>query len=285
MPKIGIQQLQLRNNLRTQKQINETFKTLEEYGYEGIELCGFMIRKTPFIVRILMALFGMRIGNVGKHDWPTIMDDSNLKVLSIHEDLNYVLSNHQKVIDEAKTYHTDKIVITGMHNFDYTSMSAINDLCTKLNRAGDLLSNANIKLYYHNHNCEFRKLEEGKTAFDYIIEKTNGEFINFELDCYWAVDAGVDVVKLLKKLGSRVELLHVTDRGSRKVGKDSSIIKTNSVELGLGNINYEEIFDIAIENSVNSIILESHKNWINKSALESAKLSGTYLQKKLNTIH
>lgn len=47
-----------------------------------------------------------------------------------------------------------------------------------------------------------------------------------------AQDAGVDTVSLLKRIGSRLSMLHVSDRGIRPVGKAGSILKADFLELG-----------------------------------------------------
>lgn len=35
------------------------------------------------------------------------------------------------------------------------------------------LKEAGVELLYHNHNCEFLKVEPGKTAYDLILSETD----------------------------------------------------------------------------------------------------------------
>jgi len=277
----AIQQFQLRTVLRNEKMARETLKALKDSGYNGIELCGFMIRKVPYIVRILTFFAGMPIGRSGKLNWKQLITESGLKVVSIHEDLGSILNNPQKIIEEAKAYRTNCIVVTGMHRFDYSNKQAVLELADKLNRAGEILKEGGIYLLYHNHNCEFRKVESGKTAFQLLMEKTEASYVNFEFDSYWAIEAGCNAFELMNKLGKRMKLYHINDRGTRVTGRTGSILKSDSMELGHGNINLLELVEIAKKIGVEAIILETHKNWVDKSPVKSFQLSAEFLNKHI----
>lgn len=275
----AIQQFQLRTVVRNEKMARETLQALKYSGYNGIELCGFMIRKVPFIVRILTFFAGMPIGRSGKLNWKQLIAESELKVVSIHEDLGSILDNPQNIIKEAKAYGTTNIVVTGMRRFDYSNKQAVLDLADKLNRAGEILKEYGINLLYHNHNCEFRKVETGETAFQLLLEKTEPQYVNFEFDSYWAIEAGCNALELMNKLGKRMKLYHINDRGTRVTGRTASILKSDSMELGYGNINLLELIEFAKKSGVEAIILETHKNWIDHSPVKSFELSAKFLNK------
>jgi sugar phosphate isomerase/epimerase len=275
----AIQQFQLRTVLRTESKARETLQLLEKAGYDGIELNGFMIKKMPMIVRMLTRMAGMPMGRSGNLDWKKLMSESGLKVVSVHEDLGSILNRTQEIIEEAKTFGTEYVVVTGMHHFDYSDKKAVLELIDKLNRAGKLLKEGGINFLYHNHNCEFRKVEPGKTAYDLILENTDPQYVNFEFDSYWAAEAGVDVLDLMETLGERMKLHHINDRGTRATGRTSSILKSDSMELGYGNMNLTAMVETAKKYGVKAIILESHKNWIDKSSIKSFQVSADFLNK------
>ncbi len=281
MPIKAIQQFQLRTVIGKEEQAANTLKSVKAAGYEGIELNGFMIKKMPFIVRALTSLAGMPIGNSGKLDWQKLISDSGLKVVSIHEDLGSILKRTNEVVEEAKAFGTDKIVITGMHRFDYSNRDAVVELASKLNNAGKMLKEHCISFLYHNHNCEFRRVESGETAFQLLFENTDTKYVNFEYDSYWAAEAGCDTVEIMKYLGKRMKLYHINDRGIRKKGPAGSIMKSDSMELGYGNMNLKALMETAKLIGVEAIILESHKNWIDKSPIKSMELSAEYLNENI----
>lgn len=72
-----------------------------------------------------------------------------------------------------------------------------------------------MELLYHNINCEFLKVEPGKTAYDLILSETDASCVNFELDSYWPTEAGVNALELMRKLDTRMKLYHINDRGTR----------------------------------------------------------------------
>lgn len=275
----AVQQFQLRTVMGTEKKAKEALKLMIEAGYDGIELCGFMIKKMPLSIRILTRLAGMPMGKSGNLDWKKLIKESGLKVASVHEDLGTILRVPEVVIEEAKTFHTKYVVVTGMHHFDYSDKDAVMEMIEKLNKAGKILKEGGISFLYHNHNCEFRKVEHGKTAFDLIIEKTDPEYVNFEFDSYWTAEAGVDPLAMMERLGERIRLYHINDRGTRVNGKTSSILKSDSMELGYGNMNLTAMVDVAKKNGVEAIILETHKNWVDKSPIKSFQLSADFMKK------
>lgn len=275
----AVQQFQLRTLMGTEKKAKEALKLMIEAGYNGIELCGFLIKKMPLSIRILTRLAGMPMGKSGNLDWKKLIEESGLKVASVHEDLGTILRVPEVVIEEAKTFHTKYVVVTGMHHFDYSDKDAVMEMIEKLNKAGKILKEGGISFLYHNHNCEFRKVELGKTAFDLIIEKTDPEYVNFEFDSYWTAEAGVDPLAMMEKLGERIRLYHINDRGTRVNGKTSSILKSDSMELGYGNMNLTAMVDVAKKNGVEAIILETHKNWVDKSPIKSFQLSADFMNK------
>ncbi|GFZ33122.1 hypothetical protein CSC2_36480 [Clostridium zeae] len=275
----AIQQFQLRTVLGTEKKARETLQLVEKAGYNGIELNGFMIKKMPMVVRMLTRMAGMPMGRSGNLHWKKLMAESNLKVVSVHEDLGSILNRTQEIIDEAKAFGTEYVVVTGMHHFDYSDKKAVLELIDKLNRAGKMLKEGGIHFLYHNHNCEFRKIEPGKTAFELIMENTDPQYVNFEFDSYWATEAGVDALGLMETLGERMKLYHINDRGTRVTGKTGSILKSDSMELGYGNMNLTAMIETAKKCGVKAIILESHKNWIDKSPVKSFQVSADFLNK------
>lgn len=282
MAKKAVQQIMLGTVTKNEVQARETLKQIKKAGYDGIELNGFMIRPSSFLVRIMTKAAGMPVGKGGQFDWKQLLDQTGLCCVSLHEDLGTIQREPETVIKEAEKFGTDKIVITGMYRFDYSDKEAVRKLTKDLNHSGEVLKGSGIQLLYHNHNCEFRKVEPEKTAYDMIIEETNPEYVNFELDSYWPAEAGVPATALMKKLGDRMKLYHINDRGTKVNGPSMTpILKSDSMELGYGNMNLKELVKQALDVKVDAIILESHKNWPEKSPVRSLQLSAEFLKQHM----
>lgn len=279
MINLAVQQIMLGTVTGNETDARNTLRRIKAAGYDGIELNGFMIKPTSFMVRALTKAAGMPTGKGGKLDWKALLDDTGLKAVSIHEDLGSIERDVKAVAEEAHRFQTDKVVITGMYRFDYRDATVVDELCRRLNEAGEKLKSEGISLLYHNHNIEWLDCG-GVCAYQRIVDGTNPEYINFEFDSYWPTEAGVDAYSTMKMLGDRLKLYHINDRGTKVIKTPMTpILKSDSMELGTGNMNLEAMIELVKLEGVDSIILESHKNWIDKDPIKSLEISGEYLKK------
>lgn len=278
MPVKAVQQIMLGTVTGTEQKARETLRRIKAAGYDGIELNGFMIRPTPLMVQMLTKMAGMPTGKGGKLDWASLVTEAELSVVSIHEDLGTIQRETEMVIAEAKKFKTSNVVITGMYRFDYSDKNAVQKLADDLNEAGERLLTEGVHLLYHNHNCEFRKVMPEKTAYQILIEETDPKFVNFEFDSYWPTEAGIFAYNLMQQLGTRLKLYHINDRGSRLSGASMTpILASDSMELGYGNMDLKSLVKQAKGVGVEAVILESHKNWAEKSPLKSLELSAEFM--------
>ena len=281
MARKAVQQFMLGSVLKNESAVRETFSAMKTAGYDSIELCGFMLHPMGFAVRMLTKAAGMPVGSGGDLDWERLVKESGLHVVSVHQDLGSIERDAKAVAAEARKFGTDKIVITGMYRFDYGDETAVHDLANRLNAAGKALAEQGIRLLYHNHNCELRKVNPQKCAYDILLAETDPEYVNFEFDSYWFTEGGADAKQWMHRLGSRMKLWHINDRGTRMTGPAMTpILKTDSMELGTGNMDLEGLAALAKENGVEAVILESHRNWIENSPVKSLQLSAQWLNKR-----
>ena len=279
--KKAVQQIMLGTVTGNESRARETLQRIKAAGYDGLELNRFMIHPSSLMVRMMTRAAGMPTGNGGKLDWHALLRESGLSVISLHADLGSLEREADAVIAEAKSFSTDKVVITGMYRFDYSDETAVRELAERLNRAGEMLAAQGIRLFYHNHNVEL--LHAGsRRAYDVLLDETDPEKVNFEFDSYWFTEGGADAKAWMKKLGGRMRLWHVTDRGSRHSGSAMTpILKADSMELGDGSMDLEGLLAIAKENDVEAVVLESHKNWVDNDPVRSLERSALWLNERV----
>lgn len=278
MARKAVQQFMLGSVLKNEASVKETLASIREAGYDSIELCGFMLHPMGFLVRMLTKAAGMPVGSGGNLDWERLVKESGLHVVSIHQDLGSIERDARVVAEEARRFGTDTVVITGMYRFDYGSEEAVRQLAHRLNEAGERLAEQEIRLLYHNHNCELRKTGGQKCAYDILLDETDSAYVGFEFDSYWFTEGGADAKWWMRRLGSRMKLWHINDRGTRLAGPAMTpILKTDSMELGTGNMDLDGLTEIARQNGVEAVILESHRNWIDNSPVKSLQLSAKWL--------
>ncbi|MDO4861560.1 MAG: TIM barrel protein [Eubacteriales bacterium] len=279
--KKAVQQIMLGTVTGNESRARETLQRIKAAGYDGLELNRFMIHPSSLMVRMMTRAAGMPTGNGGKLDWHALLRESDLSVVSLHADLGSLEREADAVIAEAKSFSTDKVVITGMYRFDYSDETAVRELAERLNRAGEALGAQGIRLFYHNHNVEL--LHAGsRRAYDVLLDETDPEKLSFEFDSYWFTEGGADAKVWMKRLGRRMRLWHVTDRGSRHSGSAMTpILKSDSVELGDGSMDLDGLLAIAKENGVEAVVLESHKNWVDNDPVRSLERSALWLNERV----
>jgi len=274
----AVQQIMLGSVTKNETQARETLRRISAAGYDGVELNRFMIHPSGMMVRALTRMAGMPTGKGGRLDWETLIRESGLKVSALHTDLGSLEQNPEETLADAEKFGTDVIVITGMYRFDYSNAENMRKLAERLNTAGESLRKSGKRLLYHNHNIELTRTGDGRRAFEILIDETDAENVNFEFDSYWFADGGAEPAAWARKLGKRMQAWHVTDRGCRVNGQSMTpILKEDSVELGCGNMDLEGLMEIARENGTKTVVLESHRNWVEKDPVRSLEISAEWL--------
>ncbi len=274
----AVQQFMLGSVMNNEAQARDTLQKMKEAGYGGIELCGFMIHPTGFLVRMMTKAAGMPVGRGGKLNWKSIVRDSGLRVVSLHTDLGSVERDAAAVAAEAREFGTKYAVITGMYRFPYGEEKAVRELAARLDRAGEALKKEGIDLLYHNHNCELQRVNGEVRGYDILLSGTDPAAVNFEFDSYWFAEGGADPLTWMERLGDRMKLWHINDRGARLSGPAMTpILNTDSAELGTGNLPLEALTEQAKSVGIEAVVLESHRNWIDKSPVKSLELSAKWL--------
>ena len=276
----AVQQFMLGTVTGREKQARQTLEAMAAAGYNGIELCGFMVRPANLAVRLLTSAAGMPVGGGGKLDWAKLTREAGLQVVSLHQDLDTLEKDPDAVLQQAERYGTQTVVITGMYGFDYGSREQVERLADRLNQAGKILAERGGELLYHNHNCELQKPIPGVTAYELLMDRLDENYVNFEFDSYWFAEGGADPLAWMVKLGSRMKLWHINDRGARHTGPAMTpILKTDSMELGDGNLDLDALTRQAKAVGIRAVILESHRNWVDGSPVKSFQRSAQYLNR------
>ena len=142
------------------------------------------------------------------------------------------------------------------------------DLADRFNKAGEVYYKNGIILTYHNHNCEFKKIN-GELVLDLIYNNTNPKYLQGEIDTYWVQSGGCDPIEWCKKLSGRLPLLHLKDY---KINAESQIVFG---EIGYGNLNWKSIVSEAEKSGCEWFIVE--QDVCPGDPFDSLKMSYDYL--------
>ena len=115
-----------------------------------------------------------------------------------------------QVLDDAVTLGSPLVVVPFAAPDRFKTIEGVHAVADELNAALPLAQERGLALGYHNHFWEWRKLPDGRAAFDAMLDRLDPGVV-LELDVYWAQVAGQDPVALLERLGARAARLHMKD--------------------------------------------------------------------------
>ena len=120
------------------------------------------------------------------------------------------MENADQLIADVKAAGIEYFVIPvppmGMFTFGPDGMGmkgTPDELVTIMNTLGEKCSSAGIKLLYHNHDFEFKTMEDGTVIEDLLLEKCDPAFVNFQMDLFWVTKAEVDPLTYFEKYPGR----------------------------------------------------------------------------------
>jgi sugar phosphate isomerase/epimerase len=134
---------------------------------------------------------------------------------------------------------------------------------------GKKCKEAGLQLLYHNHNFEFEKNKNGVVPIEYFLENLDPEYVNFEIDLYWAVKAGADPVAYFKKYPGRFKMWHVKDMDDQ--GRFAPV--------GTGTIDFARILQNKEVSGMQYYIVEQDQTYDGMNPIEAMKISHDGLTK------
>jgi len=144
-------------------------------------------------------------------------------------------------------------------------------IAEQFNKNGEICKKAGIRFGYHNHNHDF-KLIDNQVPMDIYLQNTDPALVDFEMDIYWVVTANQDPEAWLKKYNNRFRLCHIKDRTKGATIDDASCI------LGQGSINFPKILKAAKKHGMHYYIVEQER-YENTTEMDCAKADAEYLKK------
>jgi sugar phosphate isomerase/epimerase len=161
------------------------------------------------------------------------MDRLGLAAPSLHVPFEFLDKRMDAVIATAQTLGS-RIIVLPWVDPKLRGADAWPGVITAINRFGEQLAKANLRLAYHNHDFEFTQMIDGRSLFELLVAGRDPALVAFEIDLFWAVDAGQDPVALVRNLPGQIVAYHVKDRA-----RDGSM-----VAVGAGAIDFASVFKL-----------------------------------------
>lgn len=236
----GLQLYALRDALSNDPK--NILKQIAAMGYSGVE---------PFEHKYLGLFLGM--GNKG---FKSYMNDLGMKIQSVHCN---VYKDFEKKVEQTAEIGVKYFIYNwegpGKTLDDYKKMA--DDFNTK----GEYCKQHNIKFTFHNHDFTFTEMG-GVLPQEWLLDHTDKNLVDFQVDFYWVIVAGKDPVTHINKYPDRYKLCHFKDLPKDAAERVKSGIssfggeKPGIIELGTGKIDFQSILDKIKGSSIKYYIVD-----------------------------
>lgn len=195
------------------------------------------------------------------------LEDMGLELVASHCDIN---ENFEQTVAEAAKVGLDYLVcpwVGPSEDLDFWKARA-----EQFNRCGEICRANGLRFAYHNHAYTYRPVEDW-VPMDYLLEHTDPELVQYEMDIYWVVTAQADPVQYLQKYPDRFRLCHIKDR-QKDVAQD---VRNASCNLGDGIIDFPSVLAAAQEAGMEYYLLEQEE-YEGTTPMEAARVGAAYLK-------
>lgn len=248
IPAFGLQLYTLRDDLPADPK--GVLTQIAGFGYKQIE--GYEGKDGMF--------WGM--GAVG---FKKLMDDLGMQFIASHCDIS---KDFERKAAEAASIGMKYLICPWKGPQE--KLDSFKQFAEEFNQKGEICKKNGIRFAYHNHDYTFKELE-GVLPQDLLMEQTDRNLVDFEMDMYWVVAGGQDPEAWLKKYKDRFRLCHVKDRTK------GATEAADTCTLGEGSINYPKILQTAKECGMEYYIVEQEK-YAGTTPLKAVEANAAYMK-------
>lgn len=229
MTKLAAQLYSVRMHMQTPEDIDRGFERLAEDGWKVVQASG--------------------LGPIAPCDLKALADKYGLSICATHIPLAALQNDLDGVLRDHVLLDCPYIGLGAMPWEYATTEDGFKRFAALINPIAERIRDAGRTFVYHNHNFEFARFG-ARTGLDILLEEC-GSAVQFEPDTYWIQAGGGDVVKWLKKLSGRIDVVHFKDMVYHPEAKNFIM-----AEIGEGNLNWPDIIAVCREAGVRWHIVE-----------------------------
>ena len=186
---IGVQVYTLRAEMADDT--DRALAAIAEIGYTEVELFGDY------------ALAGREMRNK--------LDAVGLRCASSHVSIETVRDDWDATLESAQELGQALIVVSSLPN-NVRGTEGLVRVGEEFNEAGAAARAAGLRFGYHNHDWEFAPLAGGVLPIEVLLESTDPELVDWQMDIFWTVKGAGDPYALIEAYSGRVTSVHVKDR-------------------------------------------------------------------------
>jgi len=178
-------------------------------------------------------------------DMKKACEDLGMKLVSGHVHLD---ENFDKTMEEAAASGQKYLICSSMPTNGQT-VDNYKKVAEEFNKAGEACEKLGIHFGYHNHEYEFES-DQGQVLYDILMDDTDPNLVQMELDLGWVIVAGKNPLDYFKKYPGRFPLWHL---------KDMNMTKKESTEFGKGGLDIKTMMQNQEASGVKHIFIEQEE--------------------------
>ena len=222
-----------------------TLAMLKELGYDYVELNG------------------RNFADRSPEDLRKMVVDAGLTCPGTHYDVTGIKDDFATAVSDAKALGLDYMVVPWIGE-DLRTVEGYTMLAEMFNERGRQAREEGFRLAYHNHQFEFDDLGGGQTGMDILLNQTDPDVFEFQLDLFWARLAEQDIPALMRDHPGRFKMCHIKDMKGDPAQYRASldyegIVKALMVNVGEGDIPFEDYFALNNVSGMEYFVIE-HDN-------------------------
>ncbi|MGM0458251.1 MAG: sugar phosphate isomerase/epimerase family protein [Bacteroidota bacterium] len=180
--------------------------------------------------------------DMGNSGFKELLDELGMTALSSHAN---VFEEFERKANEAAEIGLKYIVCPWIGPQD--SLDDYREIAEQFNEMGEIATDLGLRFAYHNHAYSFEE-QEGEIPHDVLMENTDPDLVEYQMDIYWVVAAGHDPIEWMERYPGRFTSGHVKDITS---GSDPE-----STVLGTGTIGWQTLLPEAANLGMEDYIVE-----------------------------
>lgn len=247
--KTGLQLWTVRDVINSD--LTGTLTSLSKIGYNSLEPYGFD---------------GSFYGHSAK-EFRKICNDLGMDITSSHSGIT--AANASEYTDKAAEAGLEFLVLPSFNGRPEKTLDDFKQVAHEMNQIGEITKKAGINFGYHNHNFEFKPLEE-KLPYDILLAETDPALVSFQMDIFWVIKGGQDPLHYFTKHPGRFKTWHMKDMGN----------DGESCIVGNGKINFKDLLKHAKKAGLKRFFVEQEQ-YAEGAPIYCVEQSYKYIQKHL----
>lgn len=186
----------------------------------------------------------------------SLLDERGVICTSYGVSYDNLVNNTERVAEEARILGASYVRVAWIPHDSPFDIEDADRAISDFETAGRILAEHDLEFSYHNHGYEFRPHGD-ETLFDYMVQNSNPEYVNFEMDTFWIAHPGHDPVEYLRKYPERFNLVHLKDlKKGAEHDYTGGAPSEYDVPLGTGQIDFEALLRAAQNSNIRYYYIE-----------------------------